>query len=365
LAVLAGLLPVPGVDLIVLQRLQIGLIRRLTTLYQRPFSYLQAKKILSLVPSVEGANALVVLQAVGSISKLMPGYGLLAGVSSTAISGGIGTHSLGQLLQQHFARGGHLNNFSLVPQDFTEAQSAAVATIADFDEIKAHVAQTQTSQTPPASANTEHVADSEDRAESADRADSEERAETADRADSDRETPEATVSPVSAAALIPAQAPPLQPQISPSVPTRPDERAAELQLNELRVTSCVQLSPPAASDQLTPINTPSFAQNSVAALLPDPAPATPPPSEPTETTLNRTVEETTPANSSRWSWPLFWITTLLLLSIAGGSWYWFNNQQKSVILSVVEPVAGEHYANINDDGIQWVVIAQSQCVKIS
>ncbi len=130
LAVAAGVIPVPAVDLVVIQRVQLRLIRRLSQIFQVPYSTREAKAILVQVPLVAGSNPSVAVQGAGSVSKWLPAYGLIVGTGSVASLAGFSTHQLGKVLSRHLANGGCLADFKWpLETESTEEKMAIVAEV--------------------------------------------------------------------------------------------------------------------------------------------------------------------------------------------------------------------------------------------
>jgi uncharacterized protein (DUF697 family) len=112
LAVGAGLLPLPGVDLAAIAALQLKMLSALATHYRVPFTRSQAQLIVtSLIGSV--GTTLVVGGILISCAKSIPLIGGLIGLSSLSLAGGAITHAMGQLVTDHFETGGTMENFDL------------------------------------------------------------------------------------------------------------------------------------------------------------------------------------------------------------------------------------------------------------
>ena len=109
----AGILPVPGFDLVAITAVQLKLVSELCAAYNLPFNKSLAKPIiLSLISSL-GAGWLAPIVASTTV-KLVPGIGaLLSGTFLSATSSAI-TYGVGQLFLDHFKNGGDLSNFNLI-----------------------------------------------------------------------------------------------------------------------------------------------------------------------------------------------------------------------------------------------------------
>ena len=109
----AGMLPIPGLDLVAITGVQLKMINDLCTVYGIPFKKSLARPIvISLIGSL-GANMLAPALASTTL-KLVPGIGmLLSGTALAATSAGI-TYAVGNLFLDHFKAGGTLENFNVI-----------------------------------------------------------------------------------------------------------------------------------------------------------------------------------------------------------------------------------------------------------
>jgi uncharacterized protein (DUF697 family) len=112
----AGLVPIPFVDVAAVGGLQIQMLRRLSQIYNVPFSENRGKAVIagiagSLIPAASGLGAV-------SMLKTIPIAGSIAGaVVMPALSAGA-TFAIGKAFVQHFASGGTLLDFN--PPDYRE-----------------------------------------------------------------------------------------------------------------------------------------------------------------------------------------------------------------------------------------------------
>lgn len=112
----AGLLPIPVVDLVAVGGLQLQMLRRLSQIYSVPFSENRGKAVLSsllgaMVPTASGlgaADALKVIPIIGTLISAFVTPALAAGA----------TYAIGRVFIQHFASGGTLLDFN--PPDYRE-----------------------------------------------------------------------------------------------------------------------------------------------------------------------------------------------------------------------------------------------------
>ena len=105
----AGLIPVPIVDVLAVGGLQIQMLRRLSQVYGVPFSENRGKAVIA---SLAG-TAIPVTSGIGAASmlKFVPILGTItAGFAMPVLSGGA-TFAIGKAFIQHFASGGTLLDF--------------------------------------------------------------------------------------------------------------------------------------------------------------------------------------------------------------------------------------------------------------
>jgi len=112
----AGLLPVPIVDLAAIGAVQLQMLRRISQIYDIPFSKNRGKAILAsfagtMIPASTGLG-------VASLVKSVPLAGTAIGALTTpALSVGA-TYVIGMAFTEHFERGGTLLDFE--PPDYHE-----------------------------------------------------------------------------------------------------------------------------------------------------------------------------------------------------------------------------------------------------
>lgn len=112
----AGLIPVPVVDVFAVGGLQIQMVRRLSQIYDVEFSENRGKALIaslagSMIPATSGIGAASVLKAVPIIGTIAGGFVM------PALSAGA-TYAIGKAFIQHFATGGTLLDFN--PPDYRE-----------------------------------------------------------------------------------------------------------------------------------------------------------------------------------------------------------------------------------------------------
>jgi uncharacterized protein (DUF697 family) len=112
----AGLVPLPGIDVIAVGGLQVQMLRRISQIFDVPFSENSGKSLIaalagSLIPASSGLGA-------ASALKFVPIAGpLAAAFVMPALSAGA-TYAIGKAFIQHFASGGTLLDFN--PPDYRE-----------------------------------------------------------------------------------------------------------------------------------------------------------------------------------------------------------------------------------------------------
>jgi len=112
----AGLIPVPLVDVATVGGLQIQMVRRISQIYDVEFSENRGKALIaslvgSLIPATSGVGAASMLKAVPIIGTIAGGFVM------PVLSAGA-TYAIGKAFIQHFATGGTLLDFN--PPDYRE-----------------------------------------------------------------------------------------------------------------------------------------------------------------------------------------------------------------------------------------------------
>ncbi len=112
----AGLIPVPVVDVLAVGGLQIPLLRRISQIYDVPFSENRGKALIaslagSMIPTTSGMGAASALKAVPIVGTIAAGFVM------PALSAGA-TYAIGKAFIQHFASGGTLLDFN--PPDYRD-----------------------------------------------------------------------------------------------------------------------------------------------------------------------------------------------------------------------------------------------------
>jgi len=112
----AGLIPVPVADAVAVGGLQIQMLRRLSQIYDVPFSENRGKALIaslagSMIPATSGIGA-------ASALKFVPVLGILASAFVMPVLSAGATYAIGKAFVQHFASGGTLLDFN--PPDYRE-----------------------------------------------------------------------------------------------------------------------------------------------------------------------------------------------------------------------------------------------------
>ena len=105
----AGLIPVPGIDILAVGGLQVQMVRRLSQIFDVPFSENRGKTLIAsiagaMIPATSGIGAASMLKAVPIIGTITAGF-VMPVLSSGA------TYAIGKAFIQHFASGGTLLDF--------------------------------------------------------------------------------------------------------------------------------------------------------------------------------------------------------------------------------------------------------------
>jgi uncharacterized protein (DUF697 family) len=125
----AGILPVPGLDLVALAAVQGKMVAKLGKLYgQKPSSELAQGVVAVLLGSLE---PMMLASAVGSSIKAVPIWGSLVGGAAMAGFSSASTYAIGRIFIRHFERGGSLETFNAddakedLKTEFTKASAKA------------------------------------------------------------------------------------------------------------------------------------------------------------------------------------------------------------------------------------------------
>jgi uncharacterized protein (DUF697 family) len=112
LAVGAGLIPVPGADMLAIVGLQLKVLASLAEHYGVAFTRAQAHLIVTSLLAAAGST-LLARSMVFSLAKIIPGIGPLLGAASLPLAAGAITHAIGHLAIDHFEAGGTMGSFDI------------------------------------------------------------------------------------------------------------------------------------------------------------------------------------------------------------------------------------------------------------
>src|ERR1700733_10858385 len=112
----AGLVPLPVVDVLAVGGLQVQMVRRLSQIYDVEFSANRGKALIAalagtMIPATSGMGA-------ASALKGVPVFGMLAGAFVMPVLSAGATYAIGKAFVQHFESGGTLLDFN--PPDYRE-----------------------------------------------------------------------------------------------------------------------------------------------------------------------------------------------------------------------------------------------------
>lgn len=112
----AGMIPVPFVDMATVGGVQVQMLRRLSQIYNVPFSENRGKSLLAAlagatIPATSGLGA-------ASLLKGLPIAGTIVGALAMPTLSAGATYAIGMAFIQHFASGGTLLDFN--PPDYRE-----------------------------------------------------------------------------------------------------------------------------------------------------------------------------------------------------------------------------------------------------
>src|SRR5262245_19760089 len=115
----AGLVPIPLVDIAAVGGVQLQMLRRLSEIYDVPFSENLGKSLIaSLAGAVIPASTATTAALGASSMKLIPGFGTAVGAVTMPVISAGATYVIGKVFIQHSASGGTLLDFN--PPDYRE-----------------------------------------------------------------------------------------------------------------------------------------------------------------------------------------------------------------------------------------------------
>jgi uncharacterized protein (DUF697 family) len=116
----AGLIPIPVVDVFAVGGLQLVMLRRLSEIYNVPFTENRGKALIASVAGsiLPASTATTSAMTAVSLSKGLPGVGTVVGALTMPVFSACATYVIGKVFIQHFASGGTLLDFN--PPDYRE-----------------------------------------------------------------------------------------------------------------------------------------------------------------------------------------------------------------------------------------------------
>ena len=107
----AGLIPILGLDLAAVSGVQLKMLSEISKIYGVPFHKSLGKATIASLVGYVLPHAMS-YSWIGSMLKLIPVVGILAGAPAMALFSGAYTWALGNVFIQHFASGGTFLNFN-------------------------------------------------------------------------------------------------------------------------------------------------------------------------------------------------------------------------------------------------------------
>ena len=104
----AGFVPIPGGDVFGISASALNMIKRLSDLYEVPFTRQAALNVIMTLAS--GAAPMALKATAASMLKAVPGVGTFAGTAAMPVLGGASVYAIGQVMVKHFESGGDLLN---------------------------------------------------------------------------------------------------------------------------------------------------------------------------------------------------------------------------------------------------------------
>ena len=104
-----GLVPFPIVDMVGITGVQLNMLRKLSNIYEVPFTEHKVKNILASL--IGGGSAIPLSSSLLSLTKIIPGIGQAIGAVTMPVTAGATTYAVGMVFHQHFASGGTFLTF--------------------------------------------------------------------------------------------------------------------------------------------------------------------------------------------------------------------------------------------------------------
>lgn len=103
-----GLIPLPAGDAFAISATALNLVKRLSDLYEVPFTRQAALNVI--ISLLSGVAPLALYGTAVSMLKVLPGIGTFAGVAVMPLLGGASVYAVGQVMLRHYESGGDLLN---------------------------------------------------------------------------------------------------------------------------------------------------------------------------------------------------------------------------------------------------------------
>lgn len=117
----AGFIPIPIVDIAAVTAVQLDMLRQLCKLYDQDYNDSSGKAFVGTI----AGNTLsrIAAHTIGSVFKTVPIIGSALGGATVSAFSGATTYAIGQVVAQHFASGGSINEFDAEElRDFYQEQ---------------------------------------------------------------------------------------------------------------------------------------------------------------------------------------------------------------------------------------------------
>ncbi len=108
-AVAAGCIPVPVADIAAVTAIQLDMMAQIANYYDADYSKSQGKAWITAITTATASSAIARFGA--SLVKTIPVVGQIVGSTAMAVTSGASTYAIGQVINQHFAEGGTIDNF--------------------------------------------------------------------------------------------------------------------------------------------------------------------------------------------------------------------------------------------------------------
>jgi uncharacterized protein (DUF697 family) len=104
-----GLIPLPIFDFVALTAFQLGMVKKLSTIYETQFS---PELVKGFIGSLIGSGTpLLLTKPTASLIKFIPVVGQAIGMLTMPVMAGASTYAVGKVFKKHFELGGTLINF--------------------------------------------------------------------------------------------------------------------------------------------------------------------------------------------------------------------------------------------------------------